>query len=99
MLSLLNRCDTKQNENQESQCDPASGETDLPGHADIADLVSLIAAAGEALLNSPLWPLAAALSASRKLDPVHRRQPSICYVLISAGFYQLREESLIKEFI
>lgn len=99
LLSLLNRCNTKQNEYQESQCDPACGETDLPGHADIADLVSLIAAAGEALLNGPLWPVAAALSASRKLAPVHRRQLSICHILISAGFYQLRKESMKKEFI
>lgn len=67
-------------------------ETDLPGHADIADMVSLIAAAGEALLHRPLRPVAAALSAGRNWAPVHRRQPSAGYVLTSVGFYQLSKD-------
>lgn len=99
LLSLLNRCSTKQDENQESENDPAGEEADLPGHADIADLVSLIAAAGEALLNGPLRPVAAALSASRKWAPVHCRQPSTCHVLSSAGFYQLKKREFEKKLL
>lgn len=55
-------------------------------------MVSLIAAAGEALLHRPLRPVAAALSAGRNWALVHRRQPSAGYVLSSAGFYQLSKD-------
>lgn len=67
---------------------------DLPGHADVADAVSLIAVTGEALLYGPVRPLTAALSADRKWAPVCRRQPSAGWVLSSAGFYQLNEDLL-----
>lgn len=71
-------------------------EKHLPGHADVADAVSLIAVTGEALLYSPVRPLTAALSVDRKWAPVHRRQPSAGWVLSSAGFYQLNEDNSLR---
>lgn len=68
----------------------------LPGHADVAYAVSLIAVTGEALLYGSVRPLTAALSADRKGAPVHGRQPSAGWVLSSAGFYQLNDDNLLR---
>lgn len=43
----------------------------LPGQADVADTVSRVAAAGEALLYTPLGFLTAALGPGRQEAPAH----------------------------
>lgn len=57
----------------------------IPGQADVADTVSLVAVTGEALMYSPLWFLTAALAPDRQWSPAGWRVPSTGWFIRFAG--------------
>lgn len=63
----------------------------IPGHADVAHAVSQVAVTGEALLDSPLRFLTAALSPDRQRATAGCGEPPVGWVLSFNGFYQLSE--------
>lgn len=64
----------------------------LPGHADVADAVSHVAAAREALLHRPMWSLTAALGPDSRGQTTGQQMPADGWVLCFHRLYNLKKK-------
>lgn len=68
----------------------------LPGHADVADAVSHVAAAREALLHRPMWSLTAALGPDSRGQTTGQQMPADGWVLCFHRLYNLKKKENTK---